>query len=178
MTGQIKLHCWTSVALVALIALVALATLGSGGMQAALAADPSDATSPMEWRHGTSDPLLHGPESAMFQALHRLNLSDAQTQQIRAISADARARWNVQSASDSTSTVALGNPGDPNHAAAVEEAKTRAAQRVEDLSDVQQMIYAVLTPDQQAQLPQVLADLQTRYSRKVPPIPAGNSSGS
>ncbi len=178
MTGQIKLHCWTSVALVALIALVALATLGSGGMQTALAADPGDATSPMEWRHGGSDAFLHGRDGAMFQALHHLSLSDAQSQQIRAISADARTRWESQSASESGDMVALGNPGDPNHAAAVEAAKSRAAQRVQDVSDVQLKIYAVLTPEQQAQLPQVLSDLQTRYSRKVFPIPAGKSSGS
>jgi Spy/CpxP family protein refolding chaperone len=179
MTGQIKLHCWTSVALVALIALVALATLDSGGMvQAALAAGPDSATIPIEWNLGGSEALMHGREVALFQALHQLNLSDTQKQQVRAISDNARTRRQSQSGFESSDKLALDDPGNPNHVAAVAAAKVRAAQHIQDWSDAQQRIYAVLTPDQQAQLPQVLSDLQRRYSKQGQPVPAASTSGS
>jgi len=159
-------------------AIAALATMGFGGLvQAAPATDPANATAPTEWHHSGGD-REHGPEGGMLHVLHQLNLDNAQKQQVEAITGKARAQWRSQAASDSSDMVALGNPGDPNHAAAVAAAKLRAAQHIQNLSDLEQQIYAVLTPAQQAQLPQLLSEMQNRHSGRhgaSPPAPEGTS---
>ena len=99
-----------------------------------------------------------------MQVMHQLSLSDAQKQQVHTLVSTARARWQAQAGSSLSDLPALGNPGDPNYAAAVESAKSRAAQRIQDWSDLEQQIYGVLTTEQRAQLPQLLADLQSRIS--------------
>ena len=171
MNSSSKIHCTT---------IVALATMGFGGMvQAAPATDPANATAPTEWHHSGGD-HARGPEGGMLHVLHQLNLDDSQKQQVDAITSNARAQRRSQAAPDSSDMVALGNPGDPNHAAAVAAAKVRAAQRIQNWSDVQQQIYAVLTPAQQAQLPQLLAEMQTRHSDRhgAQPPSAQGTAGS
>jgi Spy/CpxP family protein refolding chaperone len=98
--------------------------------------------------------------------LRELNLSETQKEQIRTITSNARAQWRSQSASDLNALPALANPADPNHAAAVQAAQARAAQRVQNLSEVEQQVYAVLSPAQQAQLPQLLAELQSKWAAR------------
>jgi len=100
-------------------------------------------------------------EMGLVRALHQLNLTDAQKQQIHAIMVNARQQLAAsrQGAPDFT---VLGNPGDPNYPAAIQSLQTRAAQRVSQASQVEQQIYAVLTAEQKAQLPQVLASIKAR----------------
>jgi Spy/CpxP family protein refolding chaperone len=62
----------------------------------------------------------------------------------------------------------LANPGDPGHQAAVQAAKARAAERIDHFSEVQQQVYALLTPAQQAKLPQVLAEVQKERAAHHP----------
>jgi protein CpxP len=148
-------------------AIALLATLGlANTVWAAQTADPTSAPPPPAWHAHGGGAHGHGMEGGMLQVLHELNLSDAQKQQIRTITGNARAQWRSQSGSDSGDFQALGNPADPNHAAAVQAAQARAAQRVQNWSDVEQQVYAVLTPAQQAQLPQQLADLQSKRAAR------------
>ena len=56
----------------------------------------------------------------------------------------------------------LANPGDPNYATALQNAKTRAADRLQAESQVQAQIYDVLTAQQKAQLPTVLASMKAQ----------------
>jgi Spy/CpxP family protein refolding chaperone len=102
----------------------------------------------------------------MLQVLRELNLSEAQKEQIRTITSNARAQWRSQSAPELGDLPALGNPADPNHAAAVQAAQARAAQRIQNWSEVEQQVYAVLSPAQQAQLPQLLVDLQSKLAAR------------
>ena len=62
---------------------------------------------------------------------------------------------------------ALGNPGDPQHAAAVHSAERRAADRGQHWSAVEQQVHAVLTPAQQAQLPKLLVDMRKRMAQHI-----------
>jgi Spy/CpxP family protein refolding chaperone len=145
-------------------AILVLATLGLGSLaQAETTPDAAPAIAPTQWHHSARD-YERGPRGGMLHVLHQLNLDDAQKQQVHAITSSARTQWRSQNALDAGDLVALGNPGDPNHAAALAAAKARAAQRIENWSDVQQQIYAVLTPAQQAQLPQLLSEMQNRHS--------------
>ncbi len=150
---------------VAVLALLALdATLPS-----ALAADTAAADAPMKWHHGHGGANHNGAmggEGAMMQVMHGLNLSDAQKQQVHTLMKSARSQWQAAGGSGLNDLPALGNPADPNHFAAVQEAKTRAAQRIQDWSDLEQQIYGVLTTDQRAQLPQLLSDLQGRINAR------------
>jgi Spy/CpxP family protein refolding chaperone len=56
----------------------------------------------------------------------------------------------------------LANPGDPNYATALQNAKTAAATRLQKQVELQSQIYNVLTADQKAKLPQVLADMKSK----------------
>jgi Spy/CpxP family protein refolding chaperone len=62
--------------------------------------------------------------------------------------------------------VTLANPGDPNYAAAVQNAKTAAANRLQSEVELQGQIYNVLTADQKTKLPQVLADMKSKAEQR------------
>ena len=145
--------------------LAVLALLGlDATLPAALAADaPNDAAS-MSQHHQRHGAAGHGAEGALMQVMHELALSDTQKQQIHTLVRTARSQWQSQMDSGLNDLPALGNPGDPNHAAAVQSAKARAAQRIQDWSELEQQIYALLTTEQRARLPQLLAELQTRMT--------------
>ena len=68
--------------------------------------------------------------------------------------------------SDGTLLPALGDPGDPKHAEAVAAAKERAAARIDAVVTLQNQVYAVLTPEQKARLPGILADMQARIAQR------------
>jgi Spy/CpxP family protein refolding chaperone len=103
--------------------------------------------------------------SGLEQVFYKLDLSDAQRQQVRSIMDATRAEWHHASLSTPIDLPALANPGDPGHATALESAAARAAQRVRDRDKVQQQLYAILTPAQQARLPQLLKDQQAKIAR-------------
>lgn len=86
---------------------------------------------------------------------------------MHAITSNARAHWESQSGAELNDLPALGNPGDPKHAAAVQAAQARAAHRIQHWSDVEQQVYdTVLTSDQKAQLPTLLPQLQTKMAAR------------
>ncbi len=155
-------------------ALALLALLGGAG--SAWATVPADSTTatppPAAWHHAGGGMHHRGMDGGLMQVLHQLNLSDSQKQQIRSITDNAKAQWRSQSAPELNDLPALGNPGDPNHAAAVQAAQARAAQRIQNLSEVEQQVYAVLSPAQQAQLPQLLAQLQAKWTARRDARPA------
>ena len=59
----------------------------------------------------------------------------------------------------------LSNPGDPNYGNAMQDLQTRMASRIQEQSQTQQAIYKVLTPEQQQQLPQILAAMKAKMSQ-------------
>ena len=62
---------------------------------------------------------------------------------------------------------ALANPGDPNYATALQSAKTFASTRIQQESELQGQIYNVLTAQQKAQLPTVLASMKAQAQGKA-----------
>ena len=147
--------------------LTALAILGlAGWLDAAMAADDATTTTPSAGHHWRGIGAHHGSEAGMFPVLRQLNLTDAQKQQVHSILSASRSQWQAQSGSGLADLPALGNPGDPNHAAALQAAQTRAAQRLQQWDGVEQQVYAILTPAQQAQLPALLTQLQTQMAAR------------
>jgi Spy/CpxP family protein refolding chaperone len=111
-------------------------------------------------------------------SFRELGLSDAQRAQIHTILSTDRAAMKAQGPGARPAITALENPGDPGFAAAVEAAKTLAAERIQHRSDLQVKLYNVLTPEQKTQYAQILADKQARWQQRAaergspPPPPA------
>ena len=153
--------------------IAALVVVGLGGtLELSLAAtdpavaDPASATSapapaPHRWR------ARHGEgQAGLMPLLKQLDLTDAQRQQIRTLLGNARAQMRSERQGQPVDLVALGDPANPQHEAAVQAAKMRAVDRVQQRSDLQQQIYALLTPAQQQKLPQLLAEAQQHLAAK------------
>ncbi|HTW75979.1 MAG TPA: Spy/CpxP family protein refolding chaperone [Steroidobacteraceae bacterium] len=119
----------------------------------------------------------------MLRAFRQLNLSDAQRQRLRTIlmsardSARQRREGRSGAAAARQSLAAIVNPGDPNYARAVQAAKDLAVQRIQQATQTQQALYAVLTPAQKTQLSQIFAQRRARR-QQFEQRAAGRRSGS
>jgi Spy/CpxP family protein refolding chaperone len=148
--------------------LVAAATVGAGAAVAeaattstAPAATTATAPAPggRHWhRHGG---MLVG---MMLHATRQLNLTADQQASIKSILSNARAQHKAAAATGGSPVdmTTLANPGDPNYATALQSAKAAAEARFQSQVDLQSQIYNVLTADQKAKLPQVLADMKAK----------------
>jgi Spy/CpxP family protein refolding chaperone len=149
--------------------MVALALTGvAGGVYAQTSSSSggtaanSTNTSGKHWHHH------HGGMMGgfMMHALHQLNLSAAQKQSVHGILASARTQAQAQrQGSGAANFSALANPGDPNHAAALQDMQTRMTARIQAREAVQQQIYAVLTADQKTQLASIIASKQAKWAQ-------------
>jgi Spy/CpxP family protein refolding chaperone len=155
--------------------LVATATVGAGAAVAAAAIStsavastaPSTAsTAPApggkHWHHRHGGMLV----GVMLRATHQLNLTSEQQTAIKGILSSARAQHQAAAGTAGVDLVTLANPGDPNYSAALQSAKTAAANRFQKEVDLQGQIYNVLTADQKAKLPQVLADMKSKAEQR------------
>jgi len=115
------------------------------------------------WRHRGHGAMLVG---VLLHATKQLDLTAEQQQGIKTILSNARAQHATNAAGPPVDLTVLSNPGDPNYAAAVQSAKTLAADRIQRQSELQSQIYNVLTPEQKAKLPQVLADMKTKFQQR------------
>jgi Spy/CpxP family protein refolding chaperone len=103
------------------------------------------------------------PVREFLRALKQLNLSDDQKQQIKSLVIAARQSLKSETALDLS---VLANPSDPNYASTLQAVKDRAASRIQRWSEVQLQVFNVLTPEQKAQLPQVLSAIQARSTQR------------
>ncbi len=147
-----------------------LATLALTGMAGAVYAQtpndsgsvsaPPAASAPGggHWHHrGHGGPMMH--------MLHQLNLSDAQKQSVHSILVNARTQAQAQRKTAGTPNfAALANPGDPNHAAALQDFQSRMVARIQARDQIQIQIYGLLTADQKSQLASLLAAKQARWA--------------
>jgi Spy/CpxP family protein refolding chaperone len=103
-----------------------------------------------------------------LRATKQLNLTADQQASIKQILSTARAQAKAARASGQApiDMTVLGNPGDPNYAAALQSAKTLAANRIQSESEIQGQIYNVLTAEQKAQLPTILASMKAEAAQR------------
>ena len=135
----------------------------------------------MGWRRGFErshrSPLL---DRGFFAALRQLDLTPVQREQMRTIVFNAREAVRMERANEQQSGAAkrrrddfaaLSNPGDPNYAQALQQLKSRAAERVQQAitraSETEQKLYNVLTAEQKAKLPQVLSDQRAHREQRL-----------
>jgi Spy/CpxP family protein refolding chaperone len=142
----------------------------TGALQAeGTAPDAATPAAPMHWHHHG----MHGPgpagEPGMMSVLSQLDLTQAQKDQIHGIVASEHAQMKSERQGEIADLPALGNPGDPQHAAAVQSAQKRAADRIQHWNGIEQQVYGILTPAQQAQLPKLLTAMQQHMSQHLDP---------
>ena len=103
-----------------------------------------------------------------LRATKQLNLTADQQASIKTILSTARAQAKAAHAAGSSSIdpAVLGNPGDANYATALQTAKTASATRLQNESEIQGQIYNVLTAQQKAQLPTVLASMKAQAAAR------------
>ena len=153
--------------------LVATATVGAGAAvaaagttttPAAATTTTAPATGGKHWHHGhRGGGMLVG---VMLRATRQLNLTPEQEASIKTILSTARAQHEAAAGAANVDLMTLANPGDPNYAAALQNAKAAASARLQNEVEVQSQIYNVLTADQKAKLPQVLAAMKSKFEAR------------
>lgn len=103
-----------------------------------------------------------------LRAAKQLNLTAEQQASIKTILSNAHTQAKAARAANQAEIdiAVLGNPGDPNYATALQSAKTLAANRIQTESELQGQIYNVLTAQQKAQLPTVLATMKAHAQQR------------
>ncbi len=108
---------------------------------------------------------------ALARGFRELNLTEAQHQQMHDILAKAQqarqAALQAMRTNGPGAMAALGNPGDPGYAAAVQAAKKRATDRIQQASELRQQLFNVLTADQKAQLSKIIAERKARLAQRT-----------
>jgi len=154
--------------------LIATATVGAGAAVAAVSTTNTSASATTtsatpapggkHWHHGhRGGGMLVG---VMLRATRQLNLTSDQQASIKSIMSTARAQHQAAAGTAGVDMMTLANPGDPNYATALQNAKTAAANRLQKEVELQSQIYNVLTADQKTKLPQVLADMKSKFEAR------------
>ena len=102
-----------------------------------------------------------------LRATKQLNLTAEQQASIKQILTTAHTQAKAaRAAGPAVDMSVLGNPGDPNYATALQSAKSLASTRIQNESEIQAQVYNVLTAEQKAQLPTVLASLKAQAAQR------------
>jgi Spy/CpxP family protein refolding chaperone len=145
---------------------VAVATLGAGAVGTASAqatAATSSAPAPQQGQHHGHFHHFGGRfVGTLLRATKQLNLTAQQQASIKTILQSAHQGRQPGAAPQGPGMTVLGNPADPNFAAAVQNEQSKAQGRIQKETALAGQIYGVLTPTQQQQLPTVLASLQAK----------------
>ncbi|HEY6641991.1 Spy/CpxP family protein refolding chaperone [Povalibacter sp.] len=143
-----------------LAACAALTIVGS----MAYAGDSTDAKE-MGQRQGHMH--RHGGASLMG-TLKQLDLTDAQKQSVQSIFAGGKEQRRALRSQQRSNRAALATtmPDDAKYPALVAVQKQLAADAIQQLSDTQTQLYAVLTAEQKARIPQLLAERKARWEQR------------
>jgi Spy/CpxP family protein refolding chaperone len=106
-------------------------------------------------------------QAPLVVALHQLSLTIEQRNSIRALFDQTKQQAIAEMQANRAHLQTLANPNDPGYAVAVQTAKTNAANRVQRRSDLYEHIYAVLTPQQQLELPAILAVEEAKIEQRI-----------
>jgi Spy/CpxP family protein refolding chaperone len=109
-----------------------------------------------------------GPAGHFMHLLEQLNLTPEQQTQVDSIIAAAKPQFQTLRASGQTALEALAvtAPTDPTYPAVLAAAKASAAAHIQQMSDVKSQVYAILTPAQQAQIPQIVAAEKAKWTAR------------
>jgi Spy/CpxP family protein refolding chaperone len=150
---------------------LAMAGISAAGIASAQTTAPSTTTTTTAPATGHKWHRHHGGGFLLgmtLRATKQLNLTADQQASIKTILSTARAQAKAAHAAGQSQIdmTVLGNPGDANYATAVQTAKTMAATRLQNEVELQGQIYNVLTAQQKAQLPTVLAAMKAKAQQR------------
>jgi len=157
----------------------AVAALGAGAVGTALAQTSSAPSSaPAAGAHHGHFHHFGGQfVGTLLRATKQLNLTANQQASIKSILQSAHQGHQPGAAPQGPSLTVLGNPADPSFAAAVQNAQSKAQARIQQETTLAGQIYAVLTQQQQQQLPTVLASLQAQDAARRAQWAAKHAAG-
>lgn len=144
------------------VALPSLLVLAGAVSSMSYAQTSADAAAPSNPAAASQAPHAHHAwrrGRGFSGVLRQLELTDAQKAQVKAIFERERPRLQtLMQTSRGNRTRLLGtSPNDPNYPVLLADAKANASARIQLASDIRADIYGVLTPDQQAKIPALLA---------------------
>jgi Spy/CpxP family protein refolding chaperone len=155
----------------------AVATVGAGAVALAAAQTTPSSSAPGAGPHHGHRHFGGGRfVGTLLRATKQLNLTADQQSTIKTILKSAHSHQGGAQGQAADETV-TGNPSDPRFAAAVQNAQTNAANRVQKESALAGQIYGVLTTTQKNQLPTVLASLKAQDQARRAAWAAKHSNG-
>lgn len=107
-------------------------------------------------------------EHSLAGLIQKLDLTEAQRESIRGILNASQSQRKAlreqhhEAMKGSLTTL----PDDPNYLALVEKRKQLASEAIQQRSDLNTQIYAVLTPEQKAQVPQLIEDVKAQMKER------------
>lgn len=145
------------------IVIAAIAVVGLAAITVN-AATSTDTTPPMHsghWRH-------HGPAAHFMHVLKQLNLSAEQQTQIKSIFASAKPQFASlrQSMRSNHEALLAATPSDAEYPALLATEKANAGKLIDQMSGVKAQIYAILSPAQIKQIPQVIAADKAKWQQR------------
>ena len=124
----------------------------------------------------TAHPAEHGgmrghnfrAEHSLAGLIQKLDLTDAQRENIRGILEASESQRKALREQHHTAMKASFTtlPDDPNYLALVEKRKQLASEAIQQRSDLNAQIYAVLTPEQKAQVPRLIEDVRAQMKER------------
>src|ERR1700733_282093 len=156
------------------IAAIAAAGLAVVAVNAATSTDTTRPPAPSgHWHHGAAGHFMH--------VLKQLNLSAEQKTQVKSIFASAKPQFQAlrESMRSNHEALAAATPSDSNYPALLATEKANAGKLIDQMSAVKTQIYAILTPEQIKQIPQIIAadkaKWQQRHTQPTATAPATSS---
>jgi periplasmic protein CpxP/Spy len=107
-------------------------------------------------------------EHSLAGLIQKLDLNDAQRENIRGIlDASQSQRKALREQHHEAMKASLTTlPDDPNYLALVEKRKQLASEAIQQRSDLNAQIYAVLTPEQKAKVPQLIEEAKAQMKER------------
>ncbi len=142
---------------------LALLLTAAIGTPALAAPGPGPAGPPQDGMGHPSD-WHPGPGAGLNRILGQLDLTADQRQQLKEIFEKARPKMQAlgERARANREQLMLTAPTDRAYAALLATAKSNAAEAIQQMSDLWTQAYAVLTPQQRAKIPEVIASEKAR----------------
>ncbi|MBB6095298.1 Spy/CpxP family protein refolding chaperone [Povalibacter uvarum] len=151
-----------------LLAGCAALTIAGGIAYAGTSADSNGDQRPQSMHRDSMHRHRGHDAMPMMGALKQLDLTAQQQQSVRAVlDSNAQQRKALRERERSNRDSLAGTmPDDPNYPGLIATKKQLAAEAIQQASDTQTQVFALLTPEQKAKVPQVLAERKARWEQR------------
>lgn len=143
------------------IALLATLMAASAGVTTA---SSQDSTHEFRGKPHRMHMAHHAGEPSLARLVQKLDLTDEQRQSVRALidasKAQRQSLFEQQRANARASLNTL--PDDPSYLAMIEQRKQLAAEAIQQRSDLNVQIYALLTPEQKTKVPALIEEMKSK----------------